>query len=1316
MRRKIFALTLVVLSILTFFVAGCNVKISYTIEFYSDGEIYKTVSTDGEVIEMPKDPKKEGLVFDGWYTEEDGKGDKLTINKILDQPLSEKVNLKVYAHFLEVFEVTFIQKTDGDEIFEKVSVVEGEKVEEREVTYIPNDMLFVGWCEWESFKKYDFNKGVTENITLFAFFESKFVNVTFDFKAEGIENITSSVERYTKISKPETTQNGDDILVGWYTDESFLNEFDFGKEITGETILYAKWSSKFVEVTFDYRQTGMENETVLVERGQKVNKITPENYPEYLEFLGWSSSKYYGELWDFEKDVVEKELTLYAQWEDLSGQFAIVDYFVDGEIKYTEYTQTGKKITYTPREIEGYTFAGWYREATFKTKWDEENNYVLTEELKLYAKFTPNVYNISYNVENKESYGDMFEDTKVVTGEWIEVYGLFKENYVHEGWIIRNAKTNEFLKKLENSDGCEFNFACDVIIEPQYRYAFVFTLNGTGDGYIIESNGFKGSVLTLPSEYEGKPVVETAYWAFRNNNSIQKLIIPDSIKVIGKESFSACYGLTEVVMGNGVEKISDGAFDGCDILSKINFSSSLKEIGNSAFSGCKFTDITLPNSVKKIGGSCFSGNQSLSSIDLAQVEEIGGYAFSSCPMISVARIPSTVKVVGKNLFSGGNTLILCESERQPEGFDEEWNYNGYTVVWGGSGKVVTQNDVIYLLSGGKATVLKGLNATTITIPQTVTFEGESYEVVEIAQKAFSKLSSLTTISIPSTVKKVGLDAFAGSNSLVYTVDEGTYYLGNSQNKYLVLAKFSSNTPKIFEVKAETKVVMGISDDYTYVTEFSSITFEEGCSLEYIGENAFHIGGNAKTREILLPSEIDCIETNAFYTYHAAKDYKFLVESEQKPSGWKDGWAYHIFAVYYGVDFDNLVKTENETYIIKDDSATLITLDIEEENYSVAESILVGEKEYLVTAIGKNAFATVNINNLFISQTVDFVDFNEPMSPSFVGKIEKLFIEHGEVPTSWNEGWNEIANQTIVGITKDRYIITSDAEYLAYSNYAVAFDYNGKSKTFAVPEFIEVDGEKLTVSHIERRFLSRLNDVSVVLRKSVTNIPKGKTYGYGVSFYTEHETSPSGWEKGWNETYNSNMPIYYGVKNIPTERQTYKFVTDGTAVEEMNEYFITTQPTTTISGKYFWGWYSSESYEEEVLFPYFGESCTLYARFETDQKQDGRSYETAYEIFEGVYTTVNITTPGQEVYFKFRTLDSMMRLSYLFKSRGSLDTYGFIRFKSSYSYSEVASVDGGGEGGNFSTTQSLSSDYVYYLVVKLVDKTETGSFEIIISQI
>ena len=66
MRRKIFALTLVVLSILTVFVAGCNVKISYTIEFYSDGEIYKTVSTDGEVIEMPKDPKKEGLVFDGW--------------------------------------------------------------------------------------------------------------------------------------------------------------------------------------------------------------------------------------------------------------------------------------------------------------------------------------------------------------------------------------------------------------------------------------------------------------------------------------------------------------------------------------------------------------------------------------------------------------------------------------------------------------------------------------------------------------------------------------------------------------------------------------------------------------------------------------------------------------------------------------------------------------------------------------------------------------------------------------------------------------------------------------------------------------------------------------------------------------------------------------------------------------------------------------------------------------------------------------------------------------------------------------------------
>ena len=93
-----------------------------------------------------------------------------------------------------------------------------------------------------------------------------------------------------------------------------------------------------------------------------------------------------------------------------------------------------------------------------------------------------------------------------------------------------------------------------------------------------------------------------------------------------------------------------------------------------------------------------------------------------------------------------------------------------------------------MLSDGKATVLKGLDASTITIPQTVTFDGENYEVVEIAQKAFSKLSSLTTISIPSTVKKVGLDAFTGSNSLVYTVDEGTYYLGNSQNKYLIFSE------------------------------------------------------------------------------------------------------------------------------------------------------------------------------------------------------------------------------------------------------------------------------------------------------------------------------------------------------------------------------------------------------------------------------------------------------------------------------------------------------------------------------------------------
>ncbi len=82
-------------------IAACTTKaLDLKLYFRVDGEIYATISTSGhEQITVPKDPVKEGYVFDGWYFDENQWEKPFTVNSLLDAPITE--NMSVYAKFTE---------------------------------------------------------------------------------------------------------------------------------------------------------------------------------------------------------------------------------------------------------------------------------------------------------------------------------------------------------------------------------------------------------------------------------------------------------------------------------------------------------------------------------------------------------------------------------------------------------------------------------------------------------------------------------------------------------------------------------------------------------------------------------------------------------------------------------------------------------------------------------------------------------------------------------------------------------------------------------------------------------------------------------------------------------------------------------------------------------------------------------------------------------------------------------------------------------------------------------------------------------------
>ena len=163
---------------------------------------------------------------------------------------------------------------------------------------------------------------------------------------------------------------------------------------------------------------------------------------------------------------------------------------------------------------------------------------------------------------------------------------------------------------------------------------YVFELNFDGTGYVLADIGgaYTGGAVAIPSEYNGKPVVEIGMYAFGNNeDKITSLIVPDSVKTIGFKAFAEQNNLESVIVGNGTVTIESGAFYRCEKLKTVILGDGVEYIYAEAFQYCDALEsVALGNSVKEIAGTVFSYCPSLKSIVIpASIQKIGWSAFGN---------------------------------------------------------------------------------------------------------------------------------------------------------------------------------------------------------------------------------------------------------------------------------------------------------------------------------------------------------------------------------------------------------------------------------------------------------------------------------------------------------------------------------------------------------------------------------------------------------------------------------------------------------------------------------------------------------------
>ena len=165
-------------------------------------------------------------------------------------------------------------------------------------------------------------------------------------------------------------------------------------------------------------------------------------------------------------------------------------------------------------------------------------------------------------------------------------------------------------------------------------------------------------------------IEENRAWKPGYSYLLEKLIIADGVKKIGKTAFSYFRNLVSATIPDSVTEVGDGIFKYCEALSSVTLSKNITKI-NEMFQSCEsLKHIDIPDSVTQIDNGAFFWCNSLESVKLPEgLTEIGMHSFEHCISLKSIRIPKNVVKINPCAFQDCENLSSIEFD----GTVEQWN-------------------------------------------------------------------------------------------------------------------------------------------------------------------------------------------------------------------------------------------------------------------------------------------------------------------------------------------------------------------------------------------------------------------------------------------------------------------------------------------------------------------------------------------------------------------------------------------------------------------------------------------------------------------
>lgn len=600
-----------------------------------------------------KAPTRDGFTFGGWYQNPAYSGNQTTT---IDAGTEKNVSLWAKWNAIE-YSVSYVLNggTNSDQNVAKYSILDTPVK-----LYNPtrDGYLFEGWFASSDFsgeRMTYLSKDNLGDVTLHAKWSLAY---TITYNTNGGFNDGRNPSVFTENTETFTLFEAEKVnysFLGWFDNEELTGTpiTQIAKGTKNNIVLWAKWNSAQITVTFDPNGGGVSPLTKVVKKGGTYGELPTPTKAGYT-FNGWGFAMPLSvgantvRQDDYTiKSGAAKEDTYF--WVNQNYHLTIGNQYV---VKFYAIVDPNNTWRLSPQNrTPEFSLKNGYNEVTFvagdsrgfffddknpdpdhpfiitdviieaqtegevitfsTTKYvNSETQITLENNHTLFAQWTENVYTVTYNLDggtNAAGNPATFKCSNLP----IALLDATKDGEYFAGWYL----DAEFTKRVTKIDAGSLKN-----IELWARFSqspLVFDLVGSSAYSVRAANTSISGNIEIPQTYNGKPVVVIQNSAFKDCSNVTSVLIPSSIKSIGINAFENCSNITETTIPEGVTLIGNNTFLGCEKLASVTLPTSLENIGANAFAGCtSLTSIVLPKNIQEIGANAFANCSKLATIEV----------------------------------------------------------------------------------------------------------------------------------------------------------------------------------------------------------------------------------------------------------------------------------------------------------------------------------------------------------------------------------------------------------------------------------------------------------------------------------------------------------------------------------------------------------------------------------------------------------------------------------------------------------------------------------------------------------------------------